>query len=252
MSSTALYADYVLPAASSYEKCDVTDWYTPLSPFAHVTNAAVAPLGEAKPEWEIFALLAKNIQERARQRGILTFTGRDGKRKRLDGVYDRMTFGRRLTESDHERVTETIVGQSTNLEKMSWPEFKRRGFAIHGARLPSGQLRARHRPEARRDDHSPYLAHRKEDPLAYPHETDPVLHRPSPLPRAWGGDAHPQGPSQGRRRLSLDHDRWPQCHSIHALLRDNPHAELERGEPVILCRGRQRAGDSFEDGEGPQ
>ncbi len=82
MSSTGMYADYVLPAASSYEKCDVTDWFTPLAPFAHITNAAVPPVGEAKTEWEIFVRLAGAIDRRARERGIAGYADGQGKRRR--------------------------------------------------------------------------------------------------------------------------------------------------------------------------
>jgi nitrate reductase alpha subunit len=93
MSSTALYADYVLPAASSYEKCDVNEWYTPLAPFAHVTNAAVQPSGLAKPEWEIMVLLAAKVEERALARGIAGYTDAEGKHRRLKGLVRRMTVG---------------------------------------------------------------------------------------------------------------------------------------------------------------
>lgn len=68
MSSTALYAGYVLPSASSYEKYDVNEWYTPLAPIAHVTNKAVEPPGEARPEWWIMVRLVERLQDSARPR----------------------------------------------------------------------------------------------------------------------------------------------------------------------------------------
>jgi nitrate reductase alpha subunit len=68
MDSTALNSDIVLPAASHYEKYDlsVTDMHTYVHPF----TPAVEPLGEAKSDWQIFRELAAKIQEIAADRGI--------------------------------------------------------------------------------------------------------------------------------------------------------------------------------------
>jgi nitrate reductase alpha subunit len=68
MDSTALYSDYVLPAASHYEKHDLsmTDMHTYVHPF----TPAVEPLGESKPDWEIFRLLAEKIQSVAEERDV--------------------------------------------------------------------------------------------------------------------------------------------------------------------------------------
>jgi DMSO reductase family type II enzyme molybdopterin subunit len=129
MSSTARYSDYVLPAATSYEKADISEWYTPLSPFAHTTNAAVAPLGEAKPEWEILASLAKKIQEKAKARGLSTVRGRDGEARRVDRVYDNMTFQGEFAEKDQEKVARKLIELTTNLGKVSWDDLKQTGFA---------------------------------------------------------------------------------------------------------------------------
>lgn len=128
MSSTARYADYVLPAASSYEKVDVNEWYTPLAPFSHVTNAAVPPRGEAKPEWEIMVLLAEKVEARARERGIASFVDGDGKRRRIKGFARRLTFGNKFTAKDHEKVAEAIIGASKHTGVEDWDGFKRKGF----------------------------------------------------------------------------------------------------------------------------
>ncbi|WP_304612846.1 molybdopterin-dependent oxidoreductase [Salinilacihabitans rarus] len=68
MDATALYSDIVLPAATWYEKYDlsVTDMHTYVHPF----TPAVEPLGESKPDWEIFRLLAERIQEVATDRDV--------------------------------------------------------------------------------------------------------------------------------------------------------------------------------------
>ncbi len=68
MDTTAKHADIVLPAASHYEKYDLsmTDMHT----FVHPFTPAVEPLGESKPDWEIFRLIAERVQEKAEAQGI--------------------------------------------------------------------------------------------------------------------------------------------------------------------------------------
>lgn len=65
MDSSALYSDIVLPAASWYEKADLNT--TDLHSFIHPLSAAIAPVWEAKTDWEIFKLLAKHTSEMAAQ-----------------------------------------------------------------------------------------------------------------------------------------------------------------------------------------
>ncbi len=56
MDSSALYSDIVLPAASWYEKADLNS--TDLHSFIHPLSAAIAPVWEAKTDWEIFKQIA--------------------------------------------------------------------------------------------------------------------------------------------------------------------------------------------------
>ena len=57
MDSSALYSDIVLPAASWYEKSDLNS--TDLHSFIHPLSQAIAPVWEAKSDWDIFKQLAK-------------------------------------------------------------------------------------------------------------------------------------------------------------------------------------------------
>ncbi|MEJ2292801.1 MAG: molybdopterin-dependent oxidoreductase [Deinococcales bacterium] len=68
MSSTDLYADFVLPAATWPEKYDLscTDLTTFLIPFTPV----VAPFAESRTDWQAFSALAGAIQRRAQARGL--------------------------------------------------------------------------------------------------------------------------------------------------------------------------------------
>ena len=60
MSETASLADYVLPCTTYFEREDFPIFHTQLmtEPYAHWTEPLIPPQGEAKTEWEIFALLS--------------------------------------------------------------------------------------------------------------------------------------------------------------------------------------------------
>ncbi len=128
MSNTALYSDFVLPAASWYERDDIT-WSTTLAPFVHPTVKATEPLGEAKSDWQIHCLLLKAIQERAVARDERTFTDRAGGERRLDQVYDDFTYGGRYTEQNPDAFLGALLEVNGNLEGTTWETLKRDGFA---------------------------------------------------------------------------------------------------------------------------
>ncbi|HEX5192620.1 MAG TPA: nitrate reductase subunit alpha [Solirubrobacteraceae bacterium] len=63
MTSNALFSDVVLPAATWYEKYDIST--TDLHPFVHTFNEAVPPPWENKTDWESFSRIAKRFSELA-------------------------------------------------------------------------------------------------------------------------------------------------------------------------------------------
>ena len=63
MNGSCLYSDVVLPAATWYEKHDISS--TDLHPFVHPFNAAIPPPWEAKTDWETFNLIARKFSELA-------------------------------------------------------------------------------------------------------------------------------------------------------------------------------------------
>lgn len=59
LTDTARYADYIFPATSVLENWDVLDsWGTP---YLNINEPAIEPLGEAKPNSELFRLLAREM-----------------------------------------------------------------------------------------------------------------------------------------------------------------------------------------------
>jgi nitrate reductase alpha subunit len=61
MSTTTLHSDIILPAATWYEKNDLST--SDMHPFIHPFSKAVDPLWEARSDWEIFRRLAGKFSE---------------------------------------------------------------------------------------------------------------------------------------------------------------------------------------------
>lgn len=127
LNTTCQHADYVLPCAAHYERSTVRV-VTPLSPFCHITFPATAPVGEAKPDWEIIALLAKHIQQRAQARGVEAIVDGVGNRVELRELYDKFTMNGSYSETDEPRVLEKIVELSGNVPEGAWEKLSEDGF----------------------------------------------------------------------------------------------------------------------------
>ena len=61
MTSTTLFADVVLPAATWYEKHDLSS--TDMHPFVHAFTPAIAPPWQTRTDFDIFATLAQKVSE---------------------------------------------------------------------------------------------------------------------------------------------------------------------------------------------
>jgi len=127
MSSTGLYADFVLPACHWYEKHALRTLQAAV--YLHGVDKAMEPLYEAKPEWEIWCLLAKKIQERALEKGTTSYTDSSGAERRLDNLYAKVTFNDLYGPQDDEAVARDSFLNAANVEAMSWEEFKEKGLA---------------------------------------------------------------------------------------------------------------------------
>jgi len=131
MSTTAAFSDIVLPAAGFYEKVDFR------FPTAHInfltfTDKAVEPVGEAKPEWEIFALLARKLQDRAGDRGIGHYTDDGGRQYNLRDLYDIFTLHGAVKEKDGEKLADEMVKDTVRVgalpEKTDLKEVREKGI----------------------------------------------------------------------------------------------------------------------------
>ncbi|MBW2211702.1 MAG: molybdopterin-dependent oxidoreductase, partial [Deltaproteobacteria bacterium] len=250
MSNTALYSDYVFPAAAWYEKNDIT-WATPIAPFAHPTTRAVAPLGESKSDWAFHCVLLGAIQKRAKERGLSTFKDRSGKTRRLDRVYDELTFGGRYPEDGEEDFLREILEMTTNLGDIGWDELKEKGFARYtGVGLdfvsignatdiePNETITA-NTWHTEKKLPWPTLTRRMQFYIDHPFYLE--LGEELPVhkdPPAVGGDLP--------LRMTGQHPR----HSIHASWRDDKLLlRLQRGEPIVVMSRADADARALRDGD---
>ena len=63
MTSTTIFSDVVLPAATWYEKHDLST--TDMHPFVHSFNPAIAPPWQTRTDWDVFQTIADAFSELA-------------------------------------------------------------------------------------------------------------------------------------------------------------------------------------------
>lgn len=254
MSTTAAFSDIVLPAAAFYEKVDFR------FPTAHInfltfTDKAVEPVGESKPEWEIFALLAQKIQERAKARGIRKYTDDGGREFDLSDVYDIFTLHGAIKERDGEKLAEEMVQDTVRVgalpEKTDMKQVREDGiirFTGLGADAVGVGLATDIRPG---ETIAPLKWH-AEMKIPYPTYTRRIqfyidhdwfleageelpVHKPTPK---MGGDFP--------LTLTSGHLRWS-IHSINVV--NETLLRTHRGHPLIIMNPNDAAARGVEDGE---
>jgi DMSO reductase family type II enzyme molybdopterin subunit len=248
MTSTAMHADYVLPAAAWYERTE-HKWVTPLMPFLHAGEKA-ASFYEAKSDWEIFALLAKAVDQRAAERGVVAFKDRAGRERSFQGLYDRFTSNGEFGPTDDDKVAEAIIASSSNLEGVSWPELRTRGWARFtslGTSIASLGGATKIEPN---DTITPFTDHvfeKKPYPtlsrrIQFYIDQDLYHEMSEQLP------THKDPPTAGGSyplQLTGGHTRW----SIHAAWRDDRlMLQQQRGQPVMYISAQDAATRNVHDG----
>jgi DMSO reductase family type II enzyme molybdopterin subunit len=251
MSNTALHSDYVLPAAAWYEKDDILVATTPILPFAQVTTQATPPLAEAKSDWEFHCLLMKELQTRASASGRRTFKDRSGRERRLDRVYDEMTFNRQYTEENPKELLDEILSLATNVGDVRWSELERKGFTRFTG-VGTGYMTVDNATDIQPDEtitantwHTerkepwPTLTRRMQ--FYIDHEWYRELGEMLPVHKD-------QPPIGGNHPLQMTsgHTRW----SIHSSWRDSAHMlRLGRGEPVMFIGQHDAEARGITDGD---
>jgi len=253
MSTTARFADYVLPAAAYYEKHGIKYAQTYL-PYVVVSDQATAPLGEAKSEWEIFGLLSERVSTRARARGVTEVRGYLDRPHDLTKAYDVYTSDHHYDPhdpADPVKLIDDVFRASPSIGSIGAEEALRLGAVpIVGTARPTPIY-------ATSSDYDPkdtYWPHRwfVEDKVAWPTLTGRqqfYIDHPWYMEAGESLPVHKDPPSARSRfplRINGGHTRW----SIHAIWRDHElMLRLQRGEPVCFMNPADCSPRGMSDGD---
>ena len=250
MCNTARYSDYVLPAAGYYEKDDIA-WSTALVPFSHACVEAVAPVGDSKTDWEFHCLFLKKVQERAKARGVTTYTDRHGEERRLDECYDDFSFQGRFTEDNTEDMLQQILDVSTNLGGTTWKDLKEKGFERY-TDVSWGPVYIGNATDIEPDETIVANSWHVQKKMPWPTLTRRLqFYIDHPFYEELGEvlPVHKDNPPIGGNyplQMTSGHTRW----SIHAAWRDHDKLlQLQRGEPVIFMSPDDARKRGIEDGD---
>ncbi len=252
MQTTGMYSDIVLPVALSYEKMT---FHIPTPDILNLTfsDSAVEPPGEAKPEWEIFRLLAQKIEERAAARGFVEYRDARGGAHRLDSLVSSYTLGGAIDSPEklaEEWIRDTAtfgnLPEGTDLETMREKGSVR--FTNWGA-VPFAIAQASDlEPDS---THNPFRWH-TEKKVPYPTLTRRAQFY---IDHEWFLEAgeqlpvHKENPRQGGNHpftMTSGHSRWT-VHSTNAVNR--LMLETHRGEPSVLLSPADAAGRGIAAGD---
>ncbi len=243
MSTSAMWADYVLPGCGYYEKPGIkyTSTYVP---YVVVGDRAVPPLYESKHEWDVAFLLAKALQERARARGIGPYPDPRGMGHDLANVYDQMSADGAYTEGEkgEERALDFImqysaITRNSGLGEGGWAKAAEKGMVKIKSVQPSALAVM---------FNSVYSDYTEDEPM---NSCGWFVNRKNPWPTITGRQqfyldhdwfleageellVHKEPVAAGGQyplRLTGGHTRW----SMHSIWRASQELlRLQRGEPV--------------------
>lgn len=244
MDSSARFADYVLPAASHYEAWETRHF--PFHVFLNVSAAPVAPIDDAKPDWDIAALLCRKIQEVARARKLAPFEDPAfGCTRDFATLWDDFTMNGAVATA--EDAARWLVENSPELGGQSLEDGARRGFFVMNDEVIG--------PNHARDEKglivpwAPQVVDKKPYPTLsgritfyIDHEWFLKLETAVPTARRHAGrecTKHPLG-------FYSPHTRW----GIHSNWRSNEYIlRLHRGEPYVYVNPKVAKARGIADGD---
>jgi anaerobic selenocysteine-containing dehydrogenase len=239
-SETGRYADILLPAAGWYEKIGIK-YIVAFVPYVTLGDRAVAPLGEAKPEWEIFSRLAERVAAEARRRGITSVRGFRGQECEISLLDERFSDRGRFGPDAQEDVVRFILDVSSASKGIDLEDLRRQGGAVRLSSLgPQGGTAGIY-SDYEADEPVVPLRDFVEKKRPYPTLTGRqqfYIDHPWFLELGEELPTHKEPPAAGGdypMTLTGAHARW----SIHAMWRD--HAlmlHLQRGEPLVCLNDR--------------
>ncbi len=237
ISQTALYADYVLPAAQHYEKAG---FHIPTPHPMNLTfsDRAAEPAGEARNEWQIYNALLEKLAERAAARGLIEYTDTAGGKRRyadLAGIYSMDGFlldGDRLAdEQARDSALAGTLPMGTNLQTLREKGFVRfidwglSPMAVAQAlQILPNETRVPFRDHTERGEPFPTYARRAQFYIDHPWFLEAKEELPTHKANPRMGGNYPLGITSG-------HNRW----SSHTMNQANRVIlGTHRGEPNVI------------------
>jgi DMSO reductase family type II enzyme molybdopterin subunit len=235
VSETGRNADLLLPAAGWYEKLGIK-YIASFVPYVTLGDRATAPLGESKPEWEIFARLADQVAAEARHRGVRATRGFHDEPCELADLGERFTDGGHFGPDAQEEALRFVLATSGASKGIDLERLRAEGGAVRIASLgPEGGTAGIYadydadapvvplRDFVEKKRPYPTLTGRQQFYVDHPWFLELGEELPThKAPPAAGGD-HPL-------TLTGGHTRW----SVHSMWRDQRFMlQLQRGEPVV-------------------
>jgi DMSO reductase family type II enzyme molybdopterin subunit len=255
MSTTALHADYVLPAAGYYEQHGIK-YAQSYVPYVILSDQAVPPLGDSRTHWEIFGLLCERVAARARARGIASVRGFHDRPHDLTKAYEVYTSNGRFDPHDPRdpvKLIDDIMRGSPSVGngKVTGEEAVRLGAVrITGPARPSPiyQTSSDYDPKDTHWPHRWFVEQKAPWPTLTGRQQFYIDH-PWYLEAGESLPVHKDPPGARSRyplRLTGGHTRW----SIHAIWRDHRlMLRLQRGEPVCFVSPADCAPRGIRDGD---
>jgi DMSO reductase family type II enzyme molybdopterin subunit len=250
VSETGRNCDILLPSAAWYEKIGIK-YIAAFVPYVTLADKGAEPLGEAKPEWEIFSLLARRVAEEAQRRNVTEVRGFRGQTCDIARLGERFSDDGRYGPDAQEELTSFILTVSGASRGIGLDDLRREGGAM--------RIRSLGPPGGTAGIYSEYAEDEPVVPLR------DFVEKKQPYPTLTGrqqfyvdhpwflelGEAlptHKDPPAAGGDHpftLTGAHARW----SIHAMWRDQElMLRMQRGEPIVYlntedCR-RKGIGDN--------
>ncbi|MFQ5380165.1 MAG: molybdopterin-dependent oxidoreductase [Dehalococcoidia bacterium] len=239
INTTGMWADYILPAAQHYEKMSF-HFAEPMLHRLTFSDRAVSPYGNARPEWEIFSMLAQKVEERAKARGLKSYKDAVGREHSLEDLHYRYTLG--LEKEDdliEEWMRDTaltgVVDDGTDLQQLRREGVANLKDSGEDEWFPytlnqASDVDVEERPfQALRwhvDDKLPYPTFTRRAQFYIDHEW--FLEGGEELP------VHKPNPTMGGKypfELTSGHNRW----SIHSMnITNRTLLETHRGQPHMV------------------
>jgi DMSO reductase family type II enzyme molybdopterin subunit len=249
--TSGLQSDIILPTAGYYER-DSIKYSQAYIPYLLSCEKAVEPLGESKPEWEIFGLLARKIQDRARARGHAKVRDGVGGETDLSTLYDRWSSDGKFHENEPREALDYLMRKTKSSGGVGFEEAAKTGLLpivdVKGTPNPLYALGTDHQPGRTLYPHANFVEKKEPWPTLTGRQQFLIDH---PWYEEIGETlpVHKEAPRAGGNyplRMTGGHTRW----SIHATWRDSSlMLRLQRGGPALWMSDQDGAQRGIRDGD---